>query len=440
MALKKSFVPFSVFLILLFGFVSALIFAQTASPSPSSSPQSLAQKFYSEASSSFSEGNLTQAYDDINQAMSLYELFEIPDETILLAREIYFKTLQEMRRTKNFDKFDEVTLNLKLYPGLADNKIIYTMEDIRSYLENKRLADSVELLGEKIASQAEKNTKMIYAILVAIIILFLVIAMIFVTVIFAIRFLAKKTSAQSRQIDSTLRLIAQMQQTNNKLLLGNIIELDEFNGFRLAGSSAWGKNALPKSELSDEERKELKALAINCELLGARIDEITKRKNNSKNVAELVYKLAIQLGLNQNTSMLYFCASFVYDAGFLNLPEELLQKESITEDERKILETHVDKEKFNEAVGFVPEKYSWIFEDAFCFHHENSNGTGYPNNLKGTEIPEVARLIHVAESFNSLSSLRNYKEIQDKESALKELQASSELYDSEILRVLAKII
>ena len=52
----------------------------------------------------------------------------------------------------------------------------------------------------------------------------------------------------------------------------------------------------------------------------------------------------------------------------------------------------------------------------------------------------MARLIHVAESFNSLSSLRNYKEIQDKESALKELQASSELYDSEILRVLAKII
>ena len=440
MALKKYFAILSVFSFLIFGFASAFIFAQDSASTSPAAQNSLQQRLHDSAAKSFAEGNIAQAYEDINQSMSRYEFLEIPAETISLAQEIYFKILQEMKRSKNFDKFDEVTLNLKLYPGLADNKIIYSMEDIRSYIENKRLSDSIEHLGEKLAEQAEKNTRMIYAILVAIVILFIVIAFIFVIVIFAIRFFAQKSTAQSRQIDATLRLIAQMQQTNNKLLLGNIIELDGINALRLAGSSSWGKNALPQAELSDDEKSELKSLAINCEILGNQIDEITKRKNNSKNVAELVYKLAIQLGLNQSTAMLYFCAASVYDAGFLNLPEELLQKESITEEERKLLETHIEKEKFKAAVSFVPEKYLQIFEDAFCFHHENSNGTGYPNNLKGAEIPEVARLIHVAESFNSLSSLRNYKEIQDKESALRELQSSAELYDEEVLKVLARII
>ena len=418
---------------------STFLFAQNAT-SEAQAAAAFSKKFYESAAREFADGQLQQAYDDINLSMNRHEFFEIPESTLALARDIYFKVLQEMRRTKNFDKFDELTLNLKLYPGLADNKIIYSMEDIRSYLEHKQLSDSVELLGDKLAAQAEKNTRMIYAILVAIVVLFVIIILAFIVIIFALRFLARKTNAQSHQLDSTLRLIAQMQRTNNKILLGNVTDISALSHVRLVGNSSWGKNALPKAELSEDEKKELKALAINCELLGTQIDEITKRKNNSKNVAELVYKLAIQLGLNQNTAMLYFCAASVYDAGFLNLPEELLQKESITDEERALLETHVDKEKFRESVAFVPEKYEHVFEDAFCFHHENANGSGYPSGLKKNEIPEVARLIHVAESFVSLCSLRSYKEIQDKESALKELEASVELYDSDILSVLAKII
>ena len=73
-------------------------------------------------------------------------------------------------------------------------------------------------------------------------------------------------------------------------------------------------------------------------------------------------------------------------------------------------------------------------------HHENMDGTGYPNGLKGDDIPQVARLIRVAESYVSLSSKRSYRGAMDKESALDALKAQDGIYDPEVLDALDKIV
>ena len=106
--------------------------------------------------------------------------------------------------------------------------------------------------------------------------------------------------------------------------------------------------------MTEDEKAELKQLVIDCEKLGGEIDAVTKRKNNSKNVSELVYKLAMQLGLNQNSSMIYFAASMVYDAGFLAVPEELLEAENLTDEQREQLRDHVNQ--YEQYLGFVPKK------------------------------------------------------------------------------------
>jgi len=68
------------------------------------------------------------------------------------------------------------------------------------------------------------------------------------------------------------------------------------------------------------------------------------------------------------------------------------------------------------------------------------DGTGYPSGLKGTEIPQIAKIIHVVETFISLISRRSYREIFDKESAVQELKNHPELYDKEIVEILDSIV
>lgn len=179
-------------------------------------------------------------------------------------------------------------------------------------------------------------------------------------------------------------------------------------------------------------------MAVKCEEIGQQIDYVSGRKNNSKNVSELVYKLSIQLGLPQGMAMLNFCAAMIYDAGFLGIDPDLLSATSLTNEEKEALKEHVNlAEKY---LDFVPKKYWSVFEDAAMKHHENIDGTGYPNGLKGDEIPQIARLIRVAESYVSLSSKRSYRDAMDKESAVATLREQKNFYDEQVVDALDKIV
>ncbi|MBR5866885.1 MAG: hypothetical protein IKZ04_03145, partial [Spirochaetaceae bacterium] len=102
------------------------------------------------------------------------------------------------------------------------------------------------------------------------------------------------------------------------------------------------------------------------------------------------------------------------------------------------IRSHVKPE--DNAFDFIPEKYRRVFTEATAMHHENMDGTGYPAGLKGNEISQIARIIHVVETFVSLISRRNYRAIFDKESAIIELRNHPELYDIEIVDVLDSIV
>ena len=81
-----------------------------------------------------------------------------------------------------------------------------------------------------------------------------------------------------------------------------------------------------------------------------------------------------------------------------------------------------------------------VFFDGIGKHHENLNGTGYPNGLRKDEIPYIARVIRIVESFLSCISRREYKEITDQETAIKELYKNRDEYDETIIKVFETII
>ena len=462
---KKSF-----FVAVVCLFAAAFLQAQSATAD-------LTKRYLERANTQYESAQYMEAYKTINAVLRLNESTGIPANVTLVATEIYSKVLDTIKKDKNYKLFTDVTDNVQKYSVIADGSIqrkikeIYAMQEadiqakkeaaekaekeeqramLQQQLEEQRknaesvmsaLQKSQENMNsnfDKLVENSEKSAKSNHMVLVAVLIISAILVLVFIIVILGIRAAARASARQSMQFEETLKLVAGMQQANNQLLLGNVTDLDGMGGLRSAGSSRWGVDALPAPEMKPEEKDELKQLAIKCEELGSQIDAITKRKNNSKNVSELVYKLAMELGLNQNTSMLYFCAAMVYDAGFLDVPEDILAAENLTDEQRQIIRNHVNVT--GDHLDFVPEKYRNIFTDAALYHHENEDGSGYPNGLAGEDIPQIAKLIHVVESYNSLISRRNYKQIMDKESAIEELLSKKNMYDETVVKALDGIV
>ena len=298
------------------------------------------------------------------------------------------------------------------------------------------MSDQAEALKESSKAQAKSTTIMVFSIVgIAILILIIVLVVIVIA-----RRSMKLQAERQEQYMQAFRLIAENTSNTNRIMLGGATDLyGQGAPLKLAGTSSWAPAAaLPDVTFTPEDEEELKQLAVKCEEIGAQIDQVTNRKNNSKNVSELVYKLSMQLGLSQGNSMLNFCAAMIYDAGFLGVDPSIWETETLTDEQKEEMHNHVNiAEKY---LDFVPKKYWEVFDDASKKHHENMDGSGYPNGLKGDEIPQIARLIRVAETYVSMSSRRNYRQAMDKETAIEKLREQPGFYDAAVVDTLDQIV
>ena len=304
----------------------------------------------------------------------------------------------------------------------------------------KEMKDALENIGSSFTETAKETKRSTRVMIFSIVGIAVIIVILVLLIMVIIRKAAKANLVQQEQYAQAFKLLAANQSQTNRLMLGGITDIYSGNpSLRIAGSSTWAPAAaLPDVTFSEEDEEELKQLAVKCEEIGQQIDNVTGRKNNSKNVSELVYKLSIQLGLPQGMAMLNFCAAMIYDAGFLAIDPDLLVATQLTEEEKHALNEHVNLAE--KHLEFVPKKYWSVFEDAATKHHENIDGSGYPHGLSGDEIPQIARLIRVAETYVSLSSKRAYRGAMDKETAVNTLREQSTIYDQDVVDALDKIV
>ena len=96
----------------------------------------------------------------------------------------------------------------------------------------------------------------------------------------------------------------------------------------------------------------------------------------------------------------------LHDVGKIGIPESILNKpDSLTEAERRVLNTHpILGERIVSPLGF-PDCVRHVIRH----HHERWDGGGYPDGLKGTEIPGAARLFSIADSIDAMTSVRPYR-------------------------------
>lgn len=404
------------FLIFLFG---RLVFADLPKPIIDAQIQDIKSKVAAD--------EIYSAFEETNVLLRSFENPEFfPGNVTAVSILVYEKYIKKIDETKNYKLIEEVDSNLKLFSGISSPIMQTKVNKIKEKFES-----------QKFDEQKQNQASALNSIKTWLVLIFIGLVLLALLIFVPVFLISKKSRKLMKDFDRTLRQLAGLQKKNNQILLDALTDIDSIQS-QNQKSLGWGTDALPAPEMSDEEKSEMRNLALECEKLGEQIDKVTDRKNNSKNVSELVYKLSVRLGLNQNSAKLYFCAAMVYDAGFLSLPKDLLKSENLDGEQKKLLKTHALQ--FGKYLGFVPKKFWKTFEDAAMYHHENIDGSGYPEGISGGKIPQVARLIHVAESYVSLVSSRTYKKITDKESAVKELESKPQLYDAEVVKALDGIL
>lgn len=109
---------------------------------------------------------------------------------------------------------------------------------------------------------------------------------------------------------------------------------------------------------------------------------------------------------------IYSKAATFHDIGKIAIPDYiLLKKDRFNNEEREIMKMHSIKgaEFIEHLKGSIDDNYIKISSDICRFHHERWDGSGYPENLKGEEIPFIARVVAIADVYDALTSVKLYK-------------------------------
>jgi len=142
-------------------------------------------------------------------------------------------------------------------------------------------------------------------------------------------------------------------------------------------------------------------------------------RGHSERVSRASVMIARVLGMREDRVDALRYAGILHDVGKLGVPTRVLQKSGPLSDlEYAAIQLHpVRGTEMVRGIAFLEEAYAGILH-----HHERLDGRGYPSGLQGVEIPEFARVIAVADAFDSMTSTRSYRGARGVPEALGELQ------------------
>jgi len=165
------------------------------------------------------------------------------------------------------------------------------------------------------------------------------------------------------------------------------------------------------------ERKSVKNKAISA-ILKTLTDKFDVEKRHSERVKNLSIEIGKALNLDEESIKALGTAAMFHDIGKISIPDEILNKpDKLTKEEYEIIKTHT-------TTGYdilnTADEYSDLAIHA-SLHHERYDGLGYPNGLKGDQIPLFSRIIAVADAYEAMTSDRPYRKKMSKEKAIQEI-------------------
>lgn len=205
-------------------------------------------------------------------------------------------------------------------------------------------------------------------------------------------------------------------QSEFKTVSENIKDIFSENNINLKTTSEISKYSVELEKFIRSNKSVLKSLIIN----GSNEDTIY---THSVNVASLSYLIGKWHGYDDKMLHNLVYASLLHDFGKTKIDENIInKKDPITKDEYDILKTHSSL-SYN-AVKTIP----YINRDiafGILLHHERNDGSGYPLGITGDKIPEIAKIIAIADVFDAINSNRLYKKKKKPFESLQEIKDES---------------
>ena len=195
-----------------------------------------------------------------------------------------------------------------------------------------------------------------------------------------------------------------------------------------------------QTSIAEQRRQSVERLSLQMvQSLANAIDAKDSYTNgHSTRVAMYAGMIAEKMGYaGEQLERLRYTA-LLHDIGKIGIPEELINKPAkLTDEEYEIIKTHTD------IGGNILKEISEIPEISVGarWHHERYDGRGYPDHLKGEDIPELARIIGVADSYDAMTSNRSYRGLLTQEAVLSEMEKGrGTQFDPKIADVMIELI
>lgn len=149
-------------------------------------------------------------------------------------------------------------------------------------------------------------------------------------------------------------------------------------------------------------------------------EHIKRVKGYTRILAERLMKDYPEYGLTQDQVEVIVSASALHDIGKIAIPDSILLKPGkLTEEEFEYMKAHTTRggEILNNIKNVWDEEYGKVSYEICRYHHERYDGRGYPDKLRGEEIPVSAQIVSVADVYDALVNERVYKSAFSKEKA-----------------------
>ncbi len=170
-----------------------------------------------------------------------------------------------------------------------------------------------------------------------------------------------------------------------------------------------------------ERQEKVERLSMQIMLTLAETIDAKDRYTNghSLRVAGYAREIARRAGKSKQEQKEIYYIGLLHDIGKIGIPNTIINKSSgLTDEEYEIMKDHPQigadiLENMTEIPGLAV---------GARWHHELYDGTGYPDGLKGEEIPEIARLIGVSDAYDAMTSKRSYRDVMPQETVKEELK------------------
>ena len=192
-------------------------------------------------------------------------------------------------------------------------------------------------------------------------------------------------------------------------------------------------------ELLEQQEKLKEAYLQTVIALSEAVDAKDRyTSGHSKRVAEYSKIIAERIGKSKIEQEMIYRAGLLHDVGKIRIPIDIINKPGrLTDEEYDLIKIHP-------VTGYhilreIPEHNDMAI--AAKYHHERYDGKGYPNGLTGENIPEMARILAVADSYDAMTSNRSYRKGLPQDVVKKEIEKGrGTQFDPDIADIMLQMI